>query len=298
MLLNSLSKIITASKIKYKINIMKKILLGLLILISGCTANNNVKDLAIKNHTDSLTSVINNLELKIKALQFEMTNGEQSIVEKIQSYLGQDQYIAAAMYIDSLLYKYPETSRRGYYEKLQPSIASQAKKQILEIEKAKKDSIELANINNTGIWTIGYFVDSFGKFTKQKYITNATKIKGTFSNTATNNSDLGVDFIIESKNNISIQLYEYNRDNPVKKSETYYTLKIRDKDSKDYTLKGRNIDSDRLRISQSITLHNILLKGGNIMFFIYDSDRSSTRYNFTINNADWYSNAYKQLIRK
>ncbi len=57
-------------------------------------------------------------------------------------------------------------------------------------------------------WSIGNFVDDFGEKTGAKFIHNAIKINGKFSNSATNNSNLRVDFII-SKKDIGIELYEY-----------------------------------------------------------------------------------------
>lgn len=74
----------------------------------------------------------------------------------------------------------------------------------------------MANLNNTGIWNIAYYVDDFGEPTKKGYIRNPSYIRGTFSNTATQNSDLNVRFLIDSATDVSIMLYEYAGNNPVK----------------------------------------------------------------------------------
>ena len=37
------------------------------------------------------------------------------------------------------------------------------------------------------------------------------------------------------------------------------------------------------------------LKGGEIKFYIYEYDNTSTEYMFTIDNADFYENAYRIL---
>ena len=99
------------------------------IIVSGCSYKTKVQEQFFSKRVDSLTFIINNLQLEIRTLKHELENGEQSIVEHIQSSLDQNQYIKASKYIDSLLFKYPETHRREYYEKQQTVIESKAKKQ-------------------------------------------------------------------------------------------------------------------------------------------------------------------------
>lgn len=72
------------------------------------------------------------------------------------------------------------------------------------------------------IWEVGYFKDNFGSYTDGPYIVG--QFEGTFSNTATSNSDLTVlmgydDF----REEFFFKFYEYN------KSEVYF-------DCKDYTI--------------------------------------------------------------
>ena len=68
--------------------------------------------------------------------------------------------------------------------------------QVAVKEAEEKEQIRLANLNNTGVWSVNYYVDEFGERTKQGYITNSLSIKGAFSNTATQDSRLNVDFLI------------------------------------------------------------------------------------------------------
>jgi hypothetical protein len=162
---------------------------------------------------------------------------------------------------------------------------------------AEKERIRLENLNNTGMWTVGYYVDDFGEATKQGYIRNTNLISGTFSNTATQNSDLNAKFLISNSSDISIMLYEYAGNNPIKAySSTSYQILIQDKDGKRLKLTATNY-SDRLSFDKTASrqVHTLLMKGGTIKFKIYEIDTPTTEYDFTIQNADWYDNAYKKL---
>lgn len=164
-------------------------------------------------------------------------------------------------------------------------------------DEEEKERIRLANINNTGMWRVGHYVDEFGEPTKLGYINNSSHIEGVFSNTATQDSNLNVNFLITSPSKISIQLYEYAKNNPVKAySSKNYSVLIMDKDGGRLKLRAVNY-SDRLTLgtSHSRQLNKALLKGGNIKFKIYEVNTPTTEYEFTIKNADWYENALKKL---
>ena len=107
-----------------------------------------------------------------------------------------------------------------------------AKQQVLEDLKTKKSNVDDQLINEKkdrlGIWEIGTYADEFGDLTKKKFITTKRLVKGLFSNSATENSDLSVCLLIDSEDKISLQLFEYGRNNPVKGGiVTYYRLKIK-----------------------------------------------------------------------
>ena len=160
------------------------------------------------------------------------------------------------------------------------------------------EDTETTEDDNLGIWKIKYFVDDFGEPTKEGYI--ATTIAGTFSNNLTQNSKLGVVFIIGSSEIIDIKIYEYDGDNPkILQSETSYKVLVKDSEEEVHTLKAYH-DYDRLSFSnaESKKLYNILLKGGTIKFNIVASNKfesRATEYNFTIDNADGFDNAFNQL---
>jgi hypothetical protein len=93
-------------------------------------------------------------------------------------------------------------------------------------------------------------------------------------------------------------LYEYARNNPVKAiSSDSYVVLVQDKDGTRLSLRATNY-SDRLSLKNSDAnkLHTALMKGGAIKFRITDVETPTTEYEFTIQNADWYDNAYAKLI--
>lgn len=285
---------------------MKKIinllLLLLLITFYSCGISESEYN-KVKSERDSLTLVVAGLEKEID----ELKNGETRIIGLIESSCDANKFIDAKNYIELLFSKHPETQKRQYYSNLLPTIEAKAKEQLAVIEKQKQDSIRLANVNNLGIWEVRYFVDDFGERTKEGYITTKKSIYGTFSNTATQNSDLRVDFIIASEKSVAVQLYEYNGNNPVKGYKDTYRVLVQDGSGERHTLSASNWDSDRLSFSRTSygkgksdaeKMFDILLKGGNIKFKIVDSDRSSTEYNFAISDADWFENAYIKLTHK
>ena len=149
--------------------------------------------------------------------------------------------------------------------------------------------------DNFGIWEIAYFVDDFGEPTKDGYI--RTEIKGTFSNDWTQNSKLRVRFIIESAEIIYIKLYEeYDSSPKVLYDKTSYRVLVKDSKEEVHTLQAyHNHDKLFFPSVESKKLYNILLQGGTIKFNIVSSDLLSSKYNFTIDNADGFENAIIKL---
>ena len=173
------------------------------------------------------------------------------------------------------------------------------------LEEEKKEEIDNyasneSTIKGTGMWSIRYYVDSLGENTREKYISNENIMRGSFNNSATQGSNLNIKFLISNSSDISIQLYEYARNNPVKASspESYVVL-LQDRNRSRMTLRAVNY-SDRLSFDKrnSKKIHKALLKGGVLKFFIKEIDTPTTQYNFTIQEADGYKNAYKKAYGK
>ena len=154
-----------------------------------------------------------------------------------------------------------------------------------------------AGETTTSIWRVGHYQDKFGEPTKKGYITTQTPIQGTFSNSATQDSELLVSLLLNSNQEANIQLYEYARNNPVKAySPDEYEVNVKDKDGKVLNLTATNY-SDRLSFEKvaSKKLHNAFLKGGKLQFVIRESDTPTTIYKFALDNADGFLAARKEL---
>ena len=134
--------------------------------------------------------------------------------------------------------------------------------------------------------------------TSSKYITLSNRIYGTFSNSATENSDLEVSMLIDNPSTISIFLYEYAGKNPVKAGLSYnYFIKVKPDDGESVILFARN-NSDRLVLNKadSKKLCHILSNGGKIQFFIIDvTEYSHSSYRFDINDSEGFDKALSEL---
>jgi len=230
----------------------------------------------------------------------ECMYGASKIIAEVEKAYSNKDYSLAIHNIKLLYEKHPESSKNAEFKTLSKTIEKIQLKEKERKEAQEKERIKLENLNNTGMWSVGYYVDSFGESTNDGYIINTKPISGTFSNTATQDSKLNVDFLISNSSNISIQLYEYARNNPVKEnySTRQYIVLAKDKDGNELDLNAGN-SSDRLKFNKldSRQIHNAFMKGGNLKFVIWELENSTTKYKFSIQNADWYDNAYRKLVK-
>jgi hypothetical protein len=234
--------------------------------------------------------------------------GEEKLVAKIEVDYTNKKYNRVKMNTALFFDKFPESSKVVEFKKMLDIIqkeeivfAKKKKKQELAEKKkkeaAEKERIRLTNLNNTGIWDVTYYVDDFGEATKQGYIRNTKKIRGTFSNTATQDSKLDVRFLISNDSDISIKLYEYAGNNPVKAYSTkLYKVLIQDDDGNRFKATAKNY-SERLSFDKvwSREIHKALMKGGTIKFRIIEEDAQTNEYSFNIRDAGFYDNAYRKL---
>jgi hypothetical protein len=234
---------------------------------------------------------------KLKSELEECKNGAEKIIALVEKAYAEKNYSLAKENITKLYDNHPESQKNADFKNLLVKIE---KEELIEQKKKEaedKERIRLENLNNTGIWYVGHYVDEFGEPTKQGYITNKDYIKGQFSNTATQDSKLNVRFLISNSSDISIQLYEYADNNPVKAySTTNYRVLIQDADGKRLDIRATNY-SERLSFDKTASrqVHNVLMKGGTIKFKIIEIDTPTTEYEFTIIKADWYENASLKL---
>lgn len=207
----------------------------------------------------------------------------------LKNSINDGKYILASQYIKQLKTKHPESKEIINFEKLKPELETKIIEEKAHIEKLRKDSIRLANINNLGIWETSYYVDEYGEATNTPYVW--TELFGTFSNSATTDSRLKIAFAID-KDDIRIQLYEYAGNHPIK-GEGIVSFKIKDSDGKEYKITAYNnkTGDTSVKTEDLETLKKILLNGGEIKFFATAGEYSRSVYKFTIPNADFLENA-------
>ena len=258
----------------------------IIIIINGCVPQADYDKLLEENK-------------KLRIELDECLNGAERLIAQIDISLSENDYTETQEGLKLLFEKHPEYKIQDYYMKL----AAKVEREIEQAKKLKeaeeKEKIRLENLSNTGMWEIRNYVDSFGDPTSSKYITNKYHIEGKFNNTATTGSPLNVDFFINDSTKISIELYEYARNTAVRGSNIgdLYKVKFRDKNNKEYFTFARNY-SDRLNFDDDALIHKVLLRGGTVKFVITINKYPATVYKFTIENADWYENAYELLTKK
>ena len=236
--------------------------------------------------------------------------GEERTIAIVEKAYAEKNFTLARENIEKLSNNHPQSPKNKEFKVLLTRIeqvekVEDARRKAAELSEnkrkaaAEKERLRLANLNKTGIWSVHYYVDDFGEPTKKAYIRNTSKIRGQFSNTATQDSELDVIFLISNSSNISIQLYEYAGNNPVKSySSKSYTVLVQDTDGVRLRLKAVN-NSERLRFNttDSRKLHNALMKGGTfIKFRITEDDTPTTQYEFSAIQQEFSDNDKSMLI--
>lgn len=151
--------------------------------------------------------------------------------------------------------------------------------------------------NGLGDWEISYYVDEFQEKTEEKYIKQT--VLGTFSNSATTNSDLLAHILVD-KDNIRLRLQEYCSN--YAKDDESIRFRIKSGDSLVTELRmwvNRDgyvefLSSDK---KMQDSLKNILLRGGEVKFSGVIDYYGKSTYHFTF-NADKFQNALKELDKK
>ena len=229
----------------------------------------------------------------------QCANGADRTVAEIRLALEGNDFLLAKSKILTLANNHPEANENKEFAELLPQLEkdiAEEKQRIIEAEEEKK---RLANLNNTGVWRIVNYVDEFGEQTDEAVLT-LQLFSGRFSNSATQDSELHVRFLIDGSTKSSIKLFEYGRNNPVKSyGEDLYKVMIQDKEGVRKTVNAMNW-SDRLQLrgTNAKSMHNALMKGGLIKFSIYEVDTPTNKYYFEIENADYYDNAFRKLKEK
>lgn len=149
------------------------------------------------------------------------------------------------------------------------------------------------------IWETKYYLDDFQEPVEGEwYIWNAGLAVGTFSNSATTNSDLAVRMIYDYNNYIGFFLYEYGSSlaKNIWNTDTYSII-MRTPDGVDHDMEGYFYkDTDRILITDANYVNDIITAlsgGGEISFYLASRTFGTTSYLFTIsasNFAEEHSN--------
>lgn len=144
-------------------------------------------------------------------------------------------------------------------------------------------------------WNLHNYVDEFRNPTDEEYI--STVVYGTFSNSATTDSDLKVRVLVD-KDSIAFRLYEYSRiEVKCSYGRDNYTITMMDSDNQKYNITGTMYSGgDRVCVDKeykSLVL-GALRKRGTVRFYIVSAEYSTTEYLFSVNTSN-FSSLYKTL---
>ena len=165
-----------------------------------------------------------------------------------------------------------------------------------------------AESKDKGDWVIKYYVDKFRKETDQPYLTTSRRISGTFSNSATRNSDLLVQVLYDTDNGLAFEFYQYGTSPYSATFRTeFYSVSIEDGAGKQHEYRsGAVINEGSFRIKvlpsynkkkkdkQAEEVLQYLLNGGTVKFLLESNDRPNQTFLFDL-DADGFSTAYKML---
>lgn len=235
--------------------------------------------------------------ISLKSEIDELKNGEGRLIAIIKQSYTDGEYGEVKEAIAKIKTIHPQSGFIANADSIFQEISQIEKAQVAKRQTEAKEKKRLANLNNTGMWQVVAYVDDFGEPSKNKYIRNHGRIRGVFSNSATEESELDVTLLIDGLTEVDIRLYEYAGNNPVKAySPDEYRVLLQDKDGNRHRLKATNY-GDRLSFGpkHSGIITTALKKGGRVKFRITEVDTPTTQYGFETGNAQYFDNAIRIL---
>lgn len=144
-----------------------------------------------------------------------------------------------------------------------------------------EDAIMAPDTENN--WSVGHYVDKYGIETDKAFI--QTFFLGTFSNSATNNSDCYGFFRVNDEGAVEIVIYEYGsyRADGYGSDDRYY-LTMWDSNTGDLLVTERGYLSDRFSFypgTSSQNIINALATSTNVRVRVSGGKYSSSTYNFS-----------------
>lgn len=160
----------------------------------------------------------------------------------------------------------------------------------------EKAAVAAANPEKLGAWKMDYYVDEFNIPTDKNYIF-MYGVDGTFSNSATTNSELEAAIVVD-KDKIAFTLVEYGR-YPVKGSfkKITYSITVLDTDGNKTNMSATlQKNDDKIYIDQKykVKMLELLNKNSTLIFSIQDKKYGSS-YVFTLEDTSFFENAYSAL---
>ena len=262
---------------------MKKVFVILsLCLLLGCV-NKSTHQKALQT-IDSLR-VANQILIEEND---ELLNGEKRLIDYIELHNRNNDFLKSYDFIVKLKSKHPESDYITKNEKILSVIENEARIMLDSLEKAKQDSIRRANIHELGIWKIGEYVNDFDEPTGEKYL--YANVIGTFSNSATARSILGVKVKVFNDGSIGLYYDEYN--DGTYENEKIRNIRIVNKEARKvyeslWDMVG-DPDDCLFDNDEKMTLEEVLMKEGKYEFYI--TLKYNTKYQFII-NSDYLENA-------
>jgi hypothetical protein len=148
-------------------------------------------------------------------------------------------------------------------------------------------------------WEVNYFKDAFGDPDPSAggYVSGIVE-DGTFSNSATTNSDLIVILFAEEYEGTivnSIKLIEYGSSIVKAYSTTPYIIKIKDDSGGVHTIKSRMLEGgDSIYNLSGEDINELILSNDNLKFFIKEGDAGyASTYKFSLSTENYESSISK-----
>ena len=168
--------------------------------------------------------------------------------------------------------------------------------QASEDSSSETETTETPEEEIQGDWVIKNYVDEFNEPTLTKYITTKSKLTGTFSNTATNNSELKANILVDSTK-ISIMLYEYGRNQVKSNSNDDYKITIKYGYKKVEISGMMNLDRIHIWGNSKQEMITALSSGKTVSLYIVNKDRKTTTYLFSVESSN-FADAYDEIKLK
>lgn len=272
---------------------MKKILIyvfaGLVVLgIIGSLMDDGSED----NSQSETKSSQNNSQ---SGTRIEETELAMSMSMSIEKALGKKDYSTVKERIAKFAEKHPSSPKNEEYKKL---IEDVKEKEIL-LEETKK----LEELNKTGNWNVKFYQDDFGNTTNVGYIDYSKTISGKYTGPIVDDGDIEATLALDKEKASIFLVTQGLLGQAVTNSmgpefPTKYAIKIQDNNRKQYSCSGI-MNSDRILIYSPEKLYEALEVGGKVMLVIQEIEAMApSKYNITIDNTDYFRNAFRKLSEK